>query len=478
MKYLLNIQQKDGFIYLLIGILFLSACNKLVEVNPPVTSTNAGLVYASDISATAGLTGIYTAMSQDGVINGPASLSLYPALSADELTLFSEVTDPAYIGYYQNSLTSVNPGNFWSSIYSSNYIYAANAAIEGLDASSSLTPAVKQELLGEAKFIRAFCYFYLVNLYGDVPLVLTTNYKINASIGRTDKADVYKQIILDLKDAETLLGDNYLDVTLLRTSSERVVPNKWAAKAMLSRAYLYTNDWVNAETEASNVINNTALYDTVSVNDVFLVNNRESIWQLQSVNGAFANTSDALLFILHVTGPNNSGSPVYLSESLKNSFELGDKRKDAWLDSVNVAGTTYVYPAKYKLNQMASISSERTVILRLAEQYLIRAEARAKQTNLAEAVLDLNLIRRRAGLPPTTASTQADLLNAILHERQVELFIEWGHRWLDLKRTGNADAILKPIKGSNWQTTDQLYPIPQSDIDKNPSLKGKQNPGY
>jgi hypothetical protein len=114
--------------------------------------------------------------------------------------------------------------------------------------------------------------------------------------------------------------------------------------------------------------------------------------------------------------------------------------------------------------------------LRLAEQYLIRGEARAHQNNVQGAQEDLNIIRSRAGLGATTANDESSLLAVIETERQVELFAEWGHRWFDLKRTGRADAVLSLEKAPNWQSTDRLYPIPFEEIKINPSLT--QNPGY
>jgi hypothetical protein len=119
------------------------------------------------------------------------------------------------------------------------------------------------------------------------------------------------------------------------------------------------------------------------------------------------------------------------------------------------------------------------MMLRLAEQYLIRAEARGQQNNISGAQADLNVIRNRAGLPNTTAATQSDLLSAILHERQVELFTELGQRLLDLKRTNNVDNVMRvvtPLKGGTWNSNWQLYPVPVSDIQKNPALV--QNSGY
>jgi hypothetical protein len=117
-------------------------------------------------------------------------------------------------------------------------------------------------------------------------------------------------------------------------------------------------------------------------------------------------------------------------------------------------------------------------MLRLGEQYLIRAEARAHSNDINGATADINMIRARAGLSAISPADQASLLIAIEKERRVELFTESGHRWFDLKRTNRADAILAPIKGNDWQSTDQLFPIPASEFLLDPGLRGHQNPGY
>jgi hypothetical protein len=140
---------------------------------------------------------------------------------------------------------------------------------------------------------------------------------------------------------------------------------------------------------------------------------------------------------------------------------------------------TYYFPFKYKLNKPEDPQSEYLMVLRLAEQYLIRAEARAQQGDLTGARSDLNVIRHRAGLNGTNTSTKETLLTAILKERQVELFTEWGHRWLDLKRTGKVNAVMTmvtPQKGGVWENFKQWYPIPRQDLRLNPNLT--QNEGY
>jgi starch-binding outer membrane protein, SusD/RagB family len=163
---------------------------------------------------------------------------------------------------------------------------------------------------------------------------------------------------------------------------------------------------------------------------------------------------------------------------LLSSFENGDLRRVAWVDSVIVENDTIYFPNKYRSATQDDPVTEYNTVFRLSEQYLIRAEAKYRLNDYAGSLSDLNVIRNRAGLQQLTDNSDASIFKAIIHDRQIEFFTEWGHRWLDLKRLNVADEILSVIKGSNWQRQDELYPIPQTEIDKNPSLKGHQNPGY
>ncbi|OQP48107.1 hypothetical protein A4H97_29890 [Niastella yeongjuensis] len=465
-----------------------TSCKKIVQVDAPYTSISDENVFKEDNNAIAVLTGIFTQMSQAGTMTGNSSINLYAGLSADELVLYNSNPLPNYVSYYTNSLLALSPAQnygseLWSPLYS--YIYQCNAAIEGLNGSTSLTASVKKQLLGEAKFLRAFFYFYLVNLYGDVPLALSADYKVNGSLARSSTPAVYQQIIIDLNDAKELLSSDYLNGNLKNYPSsllaERVRPNKWAAIALLARVQLYAGNWSDAESSASDLIENNTMYDTVALNDVFLKNSREAIWQLQPVRGG-SNTEEAKTFILSPDLPNGYDRPVYLSSQLLNSFELNDQRKVAgnWIDSCTLLGTTYFFPFKYK-NIEATVT-EYFMVLRLGEQYLIRSEARANLGNINGGASDLNVIRARAGLSPTTANDQNSLMSAILHENQVELFTEWANRWFDLKRTGKVDAVMNivtPMKSNgavHWQSYQQIYPILFSDLKKNQSLK--QNLGY
>lgn len=474
-----NLCSKYSISYICCVLFFnLVSCTKLVDVEAPLTSISGDIVFQSDANAIAAVNAIYTNISSQGLSTGLMSLSQYAGLSADELKVVDNVGDPLLLAYYTNSLTSTNTNfnDFWINIYSS-YIYIINSSIEGLSKSTSLTSEVKNQLLGECFFLRAFSYFYLVNLYGDVPLVLTSDYKVNSNIGRTKASEVYNQIIKDLNNAETLLNKNYVGNTVLNSSDRRTIPNKAAAKALLARVYLFTKDWPNAEKKATEVIEDTELYDIVPVNDVFLVDSKEVIWQIQSVSDVFTNAPEAYAFKLPPTGPDPYSYKVYLNENINEYINYQDKRR-SWIDSVKIDNSVFYFANKYKNNELFAPVTEYSVVMRLAELYLIRSEARTMQGKTEEALNDLNLIRKRAGLEDFISSVQDEILNAILSERRAELFTEWGHRWFDLKRTGKATLILQPLKGGDWTVNDELYPIPQADIDVNPSLKGQQNPGY
>ncbi|MES2329964.1 MAG: RagB/SusD family nutrient uptake outer membrane protein [Bacteroidota bacterium] len=471
------------WICILMGV----SCKKQIEVQAPPTSVNASNVYATDATAAAVLTSIYTNLSsKDRALNfgGLPSISLFAGLSADELTLFNPANQSttSYQPYYTNSLTNLNSPSFdfWYQIYP--IIFVTNSAIEGLSNSTTLTPLVKNQLIGEARFIRAFCFFYLVNLYGDVPLVLTSDWKANTNVSREAKAKVWQQIIDDLKSSQDLLSGGYVesDAITNKIGTERVRPNKFAASALLARAYLYSGDYLHAGEQATTLINNTSIYSLNNLANAFKPNNSEVIWNLQPVGtGTNANTGEGAMFVLTSAGPNTSNYPVYLSPYLMNAFENNDQRKVNWTGNVNVGSAIYSFANKYKMGAGNTTSTEYSIVLRLSEQYLIRAEAFAQQGNISGSQADLNIIRARAGLPNTLSNDKASLLSSILHERQVELFTEWGHRWLDLKRTGQVDAVMSvvtPQKGGLWNTNWQWFPIILTELQKDPNLL--QNSGY
>lgn len=455
------------------------SCNKLVEVDTPAIYTSGDNVFTTNGGAISVLNGIYASMSSMTLSKGTSLnsfMSLYPGLSSDEFTLYSGVTNVNYIAYYKNALINTSGPNIWLTTYP--FIYKINAAIEGITASSSLTEIIKSQLLGEAKFLRAFSYFYLVNLYGQVPLVLTSNYKVNELLSRASEDVVYQQISLDLQDASSLLSNNFVGSDGHSASSERIVPTVWAAKALQARVALYRRNYSDAVAFSTIVLSNTTLFGLTALNDVFLKNSNEAIWQLQPVNLNW-NTEDARLFIIPKRGPSNT-YPVYLNSRLLDSFEENDQRLTNWVAQVKIGNVTYKYPYKYKSATSKDPVTEYQMVLRLAEQYLIRAEANAQLNKLSDAIADLNVIRNRAGLSDYAGEeTQLAILNAIFQERRVEFFSEWGNRWLDLKRSGSVNNVMLSVtseKGGTWNSYDQYYPIYSTEIQYNPNLN--QNEGY
>ena len=446
----------------LITLLAATSCKKYVDLNTPPDSVGADEAFSDSSTATSVVLGIYAGMASANGNNGTNSIvfftSVYGAMSADEGYY---PTNTTYDAFETNTLAAGNSANvFWNAMYTR--ISRANYAIEGINGASKLSTSLKNQLMGEAKFLRAWYYFYLLNYFGDVPLVLSTDALKTALFPRAPLADVYKQIVQDLADAKNLLTATY-------PSNEKARINRNVVSAFLARVYFYQQNWAAAESEASNVIN-TGTYSLVTnLNNVFLNNSSETIWQVSLAGITTPQTIFGSEFIPASTTPT-----FVLYDTLANAFQANDQRKVSWTKSIVYLGKTYYHPFKYKV-RTTTTGNEYPVMIRLSEMYLIRAEARANQNNVSGAQSDLNAIRNRAGLGNTTATTQAQLITALEHERWVKLFTEFADRWLNLKRLNKATAVLSLIKPA-WQPFQQLYPIPAQAMTPNPNLK--DNPGY
>ena len=460
-------------IFFLLACVNFISCKKFLEIGSPPDQVVASYVYSDNTNAIAAVTGLYASINSERIISqGDNGISIQCGLNADEISLYNGI--PYLVPYTNGYVTS----SYWTYLYT--YIYRANAAIEGLE-NGSLPSIVKQQLIGEMLFFRSFLYFYLVNLYGDVPLAISTDYKINGIEKRQPISKVYDQLISDLLRSLDLLSDNYVGDDVLTPSNERIRPNKWAATALLARVYLYANKYSEAGQFSTMVIDHGALYDTVSLNEVFLMNSKEAIWQLFPIDPSnrYQNTLDAP-FLLFDQLP-DAGHPFCASPELLTSLDSLDERRRDWLKPVtdSATGDVYWFFQKYKKSLTTDTRTEYIMVIRLAEMYLIRAESNVQNGDLAGGRHDINVIRHRARLNDITSNDKDELLGLILKERQAELFMEWGHRWFDLKRTNKIDEVMKvscPRKGGIWESYKQLYPIPSDDIRINPNLK--QNPGY
>lgn len=438
-------------------------CDNFVDVELPSTQLTGVKVFENTKTAEAAMVDIYSKLRDTGMFCGLSSgLSVNMGLYADELTNYNTNIETASI--YGNDIlpTAGTAITFWNDSY--HQIYCCNAVIEGLEQSTALSKAESGRLIGEALFTRALIHFYLVNIFGDIPYITVTDYEKNRRAERTASEIVYRNIITDLVKAASLLPPDYI-------SADRVRPNKTAAQALLARVYLFHGDWAEASNAASAVLNSPLYVWESNLDLIFLKGSPSTIWQLMPRRTG-NNTDEGISFIF------NSGPPAHrtLSPQLLNAFESGDLRKTEWTRTISTVSGSWTHAYKYKKNSNTGNSVEYSVVLRTAEQYLIRSEARSRQGDLIGAKEDLNKIRNTAGLDDTPASDKEAIIKAVLNERRVEFFTEYGHRFFDLKRTGNIDAVLAVSK-SGWNSTDSLWPIPEKELLSNPFLK-PQNPGY
>jgi starch-binding outer membrane protein, SusD/RagB family len=464
--------KRINLIYLFASLLFgtgITGCNKLIEIGAPQNQLVTSSVFSDTVTVESAVLGMYSKVANGyPAMDMGTATTLYNGMSSDEGYYFQTYLD----AFTQNALTSnfYYIDGYWSGIY--NNIYTANSLIAG-DSSSSLSASYRARTIGEAKFIRALCYFYLVNEYGAVPLVLTTDVQTANSQPRDSVGTVYNQIIQDLTDAQSELP---ADLSLY--SGNRTRATTWAAQALLARVYLYRGDWAQAEAAATAVISNPGLFSLQSdPTKVFLAGSTEGILQ-------FPPPFTSSWMASNVGASPYSPTPNFvLSDSLYAAFETGDLRLTDWVGIKSYGGTNYPYPSKYKyIGGVGAV--EDAQLLRMSEQYLIRAEAETQLGDFGDAAADLNVVRTRAGLAATTATDMPSLKAAIEHECRIEFFCEWGHRWLDLNRwpginnpaLTRADEVYPVDKTTPWQAYDALYPIPQPEINTNLSLT--QNPGY
>ncbi|WP_400263555.1 RagB/SusD family nutrient uptake outer membrane protein [Sphingobacterium sp. SG20118] len=370
-------------------------------------------------------------------------------------------------------------GALWSHWYKA--IGRATQSIELTESTEIEDAAYKSRLIGEAKFLRALNYFYLVRGWGDVPI------QEQDLIIRAPKAEVYAYIIKDLKEAiEALpIKSAYAPKDLGRAT-------KGAAQALLSKVYLYNENWTEAYNSAKEVIN-SGQYGLESKYEVLWrassENGTESIFEFQGRGEAIAHGVHQYSEVQGARGITGWGWGFNTpSENLLNAFnaEKDDIRRDATiifrgetlydgrLVGTGVENPMYNEKAYSSANAGAGDGDKNVRYLRLGEVYLILAEAANEMGNTAEATSALNTIRNRVKLPNTTASTQADLRKAIWKERRLELAFEHD-RWFDLVRTKQAPEAMK-VDGKTFTEKHYLFPIPYEQLTQTPDMV--KNPGY
>lgn len=388
----------------------------------------------------------------------------------------------------------------WSNLY--NAISKANLVIERVSNISDplLTEARKNQIKGEAIFLRAYHYFTLVKLWGGVPLITNTITSTDAdavNIPRATQETVYAQIIADLELAATLLPETYSN----DASINKARATSGAAHALAAKAYAQqpNPDYNAVLLHIQAVETSSANYQLIVYNDLFSgnnYNNAESIIEVQYLGGNEGNYGPQLLLPPSVSG-DSWRKFVTPSVDLINAFDTeGDiVRKNAsilfesvqWVDEFwgNTQGSVIPFSYKWK-NANGFASSDNTYLIRYGDIVLLKAEALNETNQLQAAITEVNRIRSRAELPDLTnaqSNSQQVLRETILKERRLELFQE-GQRWDDLARynalisTMNnlVEIDLRTGNQVNYNMTDakKLLPIPQQELDRNPALT--QNP--
>ncbi|HEY0672589.1 MAG TPA: RagB/SusD family nutrient uptake outer membrane protein [Longimicrobiales bacterium] len=426
----------------------IAACDSPLDTDP-TASIDEGTALSTPRGIELGVNGAYRSLTGSSLYG--VNEMVYPDLYADNLDFTGTFQTDREVALRNITATNGSVLGTWQTAYDG--INRANNLIDAIPGVAGLTDAEADRAMGDALFVRALHYSILNRYFGGVPLVLTPTRGVDESslVSRNTIAEVWAQVITDLETA----------LPLLPTGREHGRATQGAAQALLARVYLEVGNYAEARDNATAVINNTAYELNEDYGDNFAVkNSAESIFELQySPNHQ---NSQAFWFFPQALGGRLGYAP---SADLYNAFPAGDERRDVTIgiEDGQRYGTKYFRIAN---------SDDNVIVLRLAEMYLIRAEANAR-LNAAPAVVraDIDILRVRAGLAPLAADidTQTELLDAVLAERRLEYAME-GHRFFDLRRLGRAEAVLQ------LSSDRLLWPIPQAERDVNSNLE--QNPGY
>jgi len=451
------IKMKKDILYTLTAIsLLLSSCEKYLSLEPRASVSDEQPIYDKLSSETA-IRGVYSALA-DGGYYGTTFQSI-GYLSGDNVQWTGSQSQVKEFIDHRVSGENSTVNGAWVAIYrtinrANNVIFKVQTVTDPL-----LTQKAKDQIVGEAYFIRALAYFDLARTWGSVPIILnpTVTPTDNTGIPRSPQADVYAQVLKDLDVAEPLLPE-----TTDRFKATR--KTVWALKA---RFYLYRNNWALAEEFATKLINDASNYELIKPFNSFFANDARG-------------TKESVFEIFYSSSETNGHRGQWQPQTNGGTRQWAPS--DEFIELVNnplIGGTRNALVAKdnqdrwYGNLYYRSPATDPSYVIRIAELYLIRAEARAQQggVKLSGAKEDLNAVRDRSGLLGTEAATQPEILLAIENERRIEFAFE-PHRWFDLVRTDRAATVLNFTDKNKY-----LMPIPAEQILIDNALL-PNNPGY
>ncbi|SEW32604.1 RagB/SusD family nutrient uptake outer membrane protein [Chitinophaga arvensicola] len=496
-------QTKKNIQYLLSGLLLLlvhTSCNKLTE--NPYSSIFTENFYKTASDAEAALTAVYGPMvnlyltAATGASDFSADQTYpRPVVGRDTYTLFSY--DPNYTTQKSFSRQNESPQQIWQSCYSG--IEKANWVLLRVP-QTSMDTTRRSVILGEAYYMRAFYFWTLTKNFRDIVVKTTPSTSIDtAIIGKTMQADVFKQIYLDLEQAIAKLPS-------YSASIQKGRPSKEVAIALYAKTALYAQDWPTALSKAKLVIGSGKYSLMTDVLDVYNVAKedaarQENMWafECEATSPGFSTQ------IISLYGPKNSDAPQYAPTTYGSAFAY-----QSFFDSFNPADRRRLLLDTFYINKLGQVVHQKDItpitqrgvlvkkymdanaigasgainipILRLADIYLIAAEASAQQNSPTdEAYGYINTIRKRAGIPDLTAGLgKAAFVDSVLQERSWELFAE-GDRWYDLTRTNTFLQVIPKAVNDVFPTRtpqpkNRYFPIPLDEINANQKLE--QNPEW
>ena len=437
---------------LVIDVTGLSACRKVLDTQSELY-IDQSLSIVDKRSAQAALVGAYNALSQNTYQGN--TFRYITNLLSDNIKWVGNTPTNREFDVYAVFATNTRVQELWTAIYKT--VNIANNIIEKVPLVNDVTldQTERNKERGEAFFLRAVCYFDLVRLWGNVPIVTKATQTASDAKDITNSAPavVYQFIESDLDSAEALLP----------AVVNRNRANQYTAKALKARLYLYEENWKKAEDYATQIINDSADFKLTKPYSQFYAakNSTESIFEVDyTINNK--NSYATNWFQNPTTGGKKEFLPTDDFIALLKDPNVGGGRSALIF---TVGGVTYG-----NMNFKISTGEDQSYVLRLAELYLIRAEAKAEQLKLDEGIKDLNVVRSRAGVPLiATVAGKDELIDKILLERRVELAYE-SHRWFDLIRKRKAQAVLGITDANKL-----LLPIPRQEV-----LIGNltQNQGY
>jgi starch-binding outer membrane protein, SusD/RagB family len=428
-----------------------TGCDVLDQEPQDLISTNEAIV--DEQSAEAALVGLYDAL-QDGDYYGGRYVMAVEMLAQNARAA-------AFQQFWQELASGRVPAsNFHvEDFYISGYavINTANAIIESVPEIIDLSDSQKDRIVGSAYFIRGMAYFDLLRLYGEfdtpgstfgVSISLMPSVSA-AEIPRSSVAETYQQIESDLTAAIDRLGN----------TGNKILASRGAAQGLLARVYLYQENYQQAADLATAVINNSNYSLTPNYNDIYLnEGSPESIFEVDFIP---LEDPNAWASEMYVTPPE-----VTVSDDLENFILFEDERSELF-EEVN----GFFRCTKYGFTR--DDTGGNTIVLRISEMYLLRAEALGMLGQPVDALDDINAVTVRAGLSPyeeEDLQSDFDLIDILLTERRAEFAFE-GQYWFDLVRLGVMSEVL------DRESFRRIMPIPQRELNITNGIL-VQNPGY